>query len=108
MWAYVGLATAASFAAGVAVGLLMLVTDQFVVSRLARPRAEQPPGKWPFLALHIGKYALAAVVMWLVARQSLSSIAAAVGGYGLPIAVIVLKVAGERLNRRLGIGPPDA
>jgi hypothetical protein len=105
IWARFGPAVVASFAAGVALGMVLLAAIDFVVQRSVRAPDEEPPARrWPYVAVHVGKLGAAAAVLYLLCRWPQVSYVAVAIGYGLPVAVLLLKLAGMELNRKTGAG----
>jgi len=88
---------------GVVIGLLTLGAVVFVVNAVVRPPEEQVGPRWPYVALHVSKFLLIAVAFYLMSRWAMDRLLFVAIGYGLPIAVAVLKVFGAALNRRLGV-----
>lgn len=107
VWARWGATVVASLGAGVVLGLALLAALEFVVDRTVRAPDENPPARrWPYVAVHVGKLVAAGAALYLLCRWPQVSYVAVAGGYGLPIAVMVLKLAGMELNRRTGAGRP--
>lgn len=100
LWADRGADVALGFLGGVVVGLLTLSVTVWVVERLARVPEEIPPLRWPYGLAFVAKFALAAVAIYLLVTCAPNLIIPAAAGYTLPIAVIVLKTLGARVNRR--------
>lgn len=106
LWARYGAAVVGSFAAGVVLGMVLLGAIDFVVQGSVRAPEEGPPGRrWPYMLVHVAKLALAAGALYALCQWPQVSYVAVAGGYGLPIAVMVLKLAGMELNRKTGAGP---
>ena len=103
LWVQLGWADAVAFLVGVLVGMVFLAGIVFVVQGTVRAPEERPKRRWPYGVVYIGKFVVAAAAIYLVARWSPDRLWLVAAGYGLPIAVIVLKIIGGELNRRLGV-----
>lgn len=108
LWAYVSTAAAVAFLAGVVTGGLMLAGGILVVQRTIRPPGERPSRRWPYVVIAVGKFAVAAAVIYGISRWSVQRLPLFALGYGTPIAVIFLKSIGQDLNRRVGAGSAGA
>jgi hypothetical protein len=94
---------------GVLLGMVLLAAIDFVVQRTVRAPGEDPPvHRWPYLVVHVGKFVVAGAVLYALCGWSQVSYGALAAGYGLPIAVMVLKLAGMDLNRKTGAGRPQS
>ena len=100
---YAGTDVAAAFLVGVFVGFVMFGGLAVIVERTVRPEWERPARRWPYTVLHIGRFAVAGAAMYGVARWQIRLLPCVAAGYMLPTAVLVLKVVGKELNRRLGV-----
>lgn len=103
LWALAKPTAALGLASGAALGLLMMSAVVFVVERTIRPPEERPAQSWPYVVLHVGKFLVAAAVIYALLTWAPGSLAWFALGYGIPIAVIVLKALGAALNRRVGV-----
>ena len=106
VWAEQGMAAALCLLAGVAVSLLMLsATVAWVYALIRRP--DEPGGahKGLLTALHVAKYVLAGVLIWWIVKHQPNEMMWFALGYGMPLAVMVLKVLGQELNKRSGVRP---
>lgn len=103
LWGAYGVTWAVCYLVGVGVGLLLLAGDQWVVERAVRPPEIRPRRWWPLLVVHVGKLVVAAGTIYLVSRWNPRGLGLVAVGYGTPIAVMLLKLAGSALNRRTGI-----
>ena len=108
--AFFGLATyfpwivSINFVLGVAAGLVSLGTLHWMVYGIA---ADDPLRGRQALAvaglLHLGKYALIALALYLLFASGWAHAPALAAGFTLPTAVLCLKEAGRRLNSKLGV-----
>ncbi len=103
MWAAGHAHGALAFLGGVAVGILTLSALVLVVNAVVCSPQERVGPRWPYFTLHVGKFLLIAGVFFALSRWAMDSMAYVAAGYGLPIAVAVLKTLGSALNRRLGV-----
>lgn len=103
LWASARPIAALGLAAGVALSLLMMSALTFVVEKTIRPPAERPAQSWPYLVLHVGKFVAAGAVMYALMVWAPKSLGWFALGYGIPIAVIILKALGTALNHRAGV-----
>jgi len=93
-----------NFVLGVAVGLASLGTLNWMVYGI--PADDAARGRRALLAagvLHLGKYALIALALYLLFAGGGAHAPALAAGFTLPTAVLCLKEAGGRLNSRLGL-----
>ena len=105
LWASNGVPATVCFAAGVAVSLLMLSATIYWVNVSIKPPGEPRPRRWMTGATNAGKFVAAGLLMYLLSRVYLDRLVWVAVGYGMPIAVMVLKVLGMELNRKLGVKP---
>jgi len=68
-----------------------------------RPPEQRPTRKWPYYLLHVGKFAAAVPIIYLLVRHAPETVLYFGIGYTMPIVVLALKVAGTELNRYLGV-----
>lgn len=107
VWATLGWERAVGFLAGVAIGLVFVAAIVTVVTALVRaPREQRPRRRWPYGFLYVGKYAVAAGGLYLLSRWSVEALMFAAAGIGLPLVIMVLKMVGTELNRRMGVDGP--
>jgi MFS family permease len=106
LWAHWGWEAAAAFLVGVLIGALMFAGTIIAVRGMSRP-PETRPRQWPRVVAHIGKFALAAALIYCVARWEPNRLPLVAAGYLVPITVVLLRSAGRDLNRRLGIDDRD-
>lgn len=93
-----------NFVLGVAAGLLSLGTLHWMVYGI--PAGDAARGRRALMAagvLHLGKYALIALALYLLFAGGWAHAPALAAGFSLPTAVLCLKEAGRRLNSRLGV-----
>lgn len=76
-----GWSVAGGYVGGLVVGAGMLGALVLCVHRLVAPPAALRGPRWPYLLLHLGKFAAAAVVAWLLVVVLGASIAAFAAGY---------------------------
>lgn len=108
LWAFLGWERAVGFLAGAVIGLLFVAAIVTVVNALVRtPHEQRPRRRWPYALVYVGKYAMAAVGLYLLSRWSVDALMFSAAGIGLPLVVMVLKMVGTELNRRLGVGGPE-
>jgi|GEM_PF-6517061 len=81
LWAWLGWAAALGYLGGVATGAGMLAALVLCVSRLVAPAAERRGPRWPYLLLHLGKFAAAVALAWVLVVVLRASLAAFAGGY---------------------------
>jgi len=94
-----------SFALGAATGLASLATLDAMVRGLTAPGPSARKRRlWVLSALHIGKYGLIAVGLYLLFRTGSANAPALAAGLTLPTAVLCLKEAGRRVNAGVGLG----
>ncbi len=94
-----------SFALGVAIGLASLGALSWLVYRVTEGDAEGAKTRLLLAGLlHIAKYGLVAVALYLMVRTGHVNVAALAGGILLPTAVLCLKGAGRALNAKVGAG----
>lgn len=94
-----------NFALGVAAGLVSLGALNWMVFGLAGGGPQQGHrALWAVGALHLGKYALIGVGLYVLFAVGWAHGPALAGGFTLPTLVLCLKEAGRRLNARLGVG----
>ena len=105
IWAYVDARGAAIFSLGVPLGMLLLAAVSFQVHRMGPSRGSIGKGKFAFVGVAVGKFALAGLVMYLVSRWSPAQLPYVAAGYSLPVAVLVLKMLGTGLNRHVDAEP---
>ena len=108
LWAYFGGDTAGAFLAGVLVGLFMLGALVLVVERTVRPPEARPKTRWPYAAVYIGKFVVAAAALYGVSKWWVDKLPYFALGYGIPILVLILKIVGSELMRRSGPGHGDS
>ena len=105
LWARQGNAAAAGcLILGAAVNLLMLSATIAWVMEAIRPPGEPRPRLRMMTILRVVKFLIAAAIIWWVTRYYAKDIVWLAVGYGIPLAVMVLKVLGKGLNRKLDIG----
>lgn len=93
-----------NFVLGVAAGLVSLGTLHWMVYGI--PAEDAARGRRALLAagvLHLGKYALIALALYLLFAGGWAHAPALAAGFSLPTAVLCLKEAGRRLNSRVGV-----
>jgi len=80
-----GWQAALGFVGGALVGFGMLAAIVFCVERLAVAPRENPPRRWPYFALLLGKLPVAAVLAFVLVFVFGASVAAFGAGYGLAL-----------------------
>ena len=102
--AYLPFSVSLSFALGAATGLASLGTLAAMVRGLGTgERGKQKRRLWLAGLLQVGKYGLIAGGLYLLFRTGSANAPALAGGFTLPTAVLCLKEAGRRVNRRVGV-----
>lgn len=86
---------AASFLAGAALGLAMLWSARFVVTRALTP--DNPRGHWLTVAVGVLKYGAAGVVVWRITRWPDASLGAFAAGAAMTQIVLLLKALGQAM-----------
>jgi hypothetical protein len=93
-----------NLALGTAIGLVSLGALHWMVHGLTA----SDPGRgrqalWVVGMLHVGKYGLIGLALYLLFAGGYAHAPALAAGFTLPTAVLCLKEAGRRLNLRLGV-----
>jgi hypothetical protein len=96
-----------NFALGAAIGLVSLGALHWMVLGLGASdpnRARR--ALWLPATLHLGKYALIGLVLYLLFASGYARVPALAGGFTLPTAVLCLREARGRLKTRFGVQNP--
>ena len=95
VWTWVGKGAALALGAGFVISMGILQGTIAFAHALLRPPAEGQGRGTPAVALHMAKYAVAGVLMWLcIVHWSMDPWWFA-GGLSLPLAIVFLKFAGR-------------
>ena len=101
--ALLGWPAGAGFAGGVAIGAGMLWALVFCANKLVVAPGETHGPRWPYLLLHVGKFAGAVVLAWLLVVVLGASVAAFAAGYGMALAVTLMHLGAKgRVETREG------
>ncbi len=84
---------ALGFAGGVLTGAGMLSALVFVLTRAVVRPARRPKSVWLLVVLHVAKFGLAAVFMYVVLILFAGSAAAFAIGYGYALLILVIEVS---------------
>ncbi len=103
LWRLVGWGAALGYVGGVITGLGMLASLVLCANRLVVPVEEQRGPRWPYLLLHLGKFAGAIALAWLLVGVLEASVAAFAAGYATSLTGFLVYVnAGWRGTRAKG------
>ena len=103
LWSDRGLGAAWALAAGVLLGLMTLGATVMVVNGTVRDPDDPGRPRWLYGVAYGGQFGVAGVALFLLARWAGELMGWVAAGYGLPIAVMALRVLGGHLNRSLGV-----
>ena len=86
-----GSRAALAFLDGVVVCLLMILGTTIAVRGTIRPKEERPKRWRLYGLLHVGKYGVAAGLLWAVAHWLPDQLITATIGYSLPLVIMILR-----------------
>ena len=85
----------AGFAGGVAIGAGMLWALVVCANKLIAAPGEKRGPRWPYLLLHLGKFAGAIALAWLLVIVFGASAGAFAVGYGMALAVTLMHLGAK-------------
>ena len=83
------------FAGGVIVGAGMLWALVVCANKLVVAPGEARGPRWPYLLLHLGKFAAAVALAWLLVVVLGASVGAFAAGYGMALAVTLMHLGAK-------------
>lgn len=96
--AAVSRSAAIGYVGGAVTGAGMLGALVFVLNKLSVPPDERPTVRWPYLVLHVAKFALAGAVAWLTIVVMGAGVIAFMGGYTYALVVVLIIFGGQQLS----------
>jgi hypothetical protein len=100
VWTWVGKGAALALGAGFVISMGILQGTIAYAHALLRPPDERVGRGTPVVALHVAKYVVAGVLMWLCIVYWSMPPGWFAGGLSLPLAIMFLKFAGRAATKR--------